>query len=357
MDSSPSVVKRSNSSDDSTEPPSKRTKAVPMSTGESVQDESGTAVTTDPDFWPSTEFVVVEAEQTRFKLLKSRLSKESAVFRDVFAGQERKHVEHVGSTDGLELYRVTGVSKDDFKALLLVMEKSLEYINERPDNTLACSLLRASHHLGFEEYRAWVIDILQEEYVSVCFEHRYSHAAEVLQAARTCDAPELVQRAYYELLREDGFASRDSKKGDVVLHKAVPTESLLSSKDIVEMTKVREWLADAWMDIIRSPPAPPCDTPMRSIGPSPCGRYGRVIYSSCTSPSNAAAWSQHVSSNNWSKQSYRRDPIRGLDILIGTAWNLAEGWRVCGNCEREIKRIWRMRQLELWGLLGEKVGL
>ncbi|KII86640.1 hypothetical protein PLICRDRAFT_699950 [Plicaturopsis crispa FD-325 SS-3] len=187
-------TKRSPSPDDLGEYRPKRAKKPPATRETEYVKEEDTAEN-DPDVWPATEFVVLQAKNVRFKFLKSRLAEESVSSR-------HSH------------YKISGVSSADLKDLLKALDGAIMFMptNDYPNNSLACMILRAAHQLEFHNYRAAMVRTLESRFNSSTFQQRPTHAAEVLHTARAYGVPQVVQRAAYELVRTKGFKSLDSLK-------------------------------------------------------------------------------------------------------------------------------------------------
>lgn len=88
-----------------------------------------------PDFWHPDGSVVVEIENTKFKLHRSMLQKHSVYFTSLF--QKRGMPSHGGRAylevevderspnAGIPVYRVSETTADDFAALLTVIEEPM----------------------------------------------------------------------------------------------------------------------------------------------------------------------------------------------------------------------------------------
>ncbi|KII86635.1 hypothetical protein PLICRDRAFT_262352 [Plicaturopsis crispa FD-325 SS-3] len=230
---------------------------------------------------------------------------------------------------------------------------------EAPGNTAACAILRASHALGFTEYRAWIIGVLEKRMCG--FENIHlnlPHAAEVLYAAKACKVPQIEKRAYYELLSHKGFRSLDDvDREGKLLRKAVPTDSLLRTKDIFLLVKTRELLSDAWLRIINTPPTQSCTMRKRVSDETKPGMTRISEFPCHSQKSTAAAWTRTVQENDWTSQRYRNDPLWGFRCLLDTNWKGVKGWSMCSACERKVKDGWRKSQHDLWDNLGEWLGL
>ena len=99
-------------------------------------DSSGTAARSHPDFWYIDGSVIIQVEQTKFKLHQTTLQKHSAYFAAAFrkkgsqkrGGRTYLEVEiDERSPNGhhLPVYRVTETTADDFATLLTVIEEPM----------------------------------------------------------------------------------------------------------------------------------------------------------------------------------------------------------------------------------------
>ena len=81
------------------------------------------AVQPHPDFWHPDGSVVVEIENTKFKLHRSMLQKHSVYFTSLF--EKRGMPAQGGPNAHVPVYRVSDTTADDFAALLTVIEEPM----------------------------------------------------------------------------------------------------------------------------------------------------------------------------------------------------------------------------------------
>ncbi|KAH9034419.1 hypothetical protein EDB84DRAFT_1676185 [Lactarius hengduanensis] len=113
-----------------------------------------------PDFWHPDGSVVVEAENTKFKLHQSMLQKNSAYFA-YFGGRAYLEVEADERSPNahIPVYRISETTADDFAALLTVIEEPMcgrrKYTDDALPMPILAGVLRAARALSFDAQRKW----------------------------------------------------------------------------------------------------------------------------------------------------------------------------------------------------------
>ncbi|PSR77822.1 hypothetical protein PHLCEN_2v7694 [Hermanssonia centrifuga] len=263
------------------------------------------------EYWLLDGSVVLQIQNTLFRLHRSRLVQQSAFFARLFRNQgtrrKSRTVDVHGSgsdeeedsedsepelLDNCPVYKVTGVSVQDFEAMLIALDNAISYIYETPPFFILARILRAARALQFQQLDTFATLALRKACPSslshltatpaaAAAAQRIPFANEVIVLARRCKMPELLKRAFYELARsaglgqdeedtgeeEDGEVDAGGGGGDGPLKSSVRAkERMISRRDLVLLIKTREQLALQWLLTAGSaPPAEEFPCPLAPI--------------------------------------------------------------------------------------------
>ncbi|KII91943.1 hypothetical protein PLICRDRAFT_526507 [Plicaturopsis crispa FD-325 SS-3] len=321
-------------------------------------------------FWPSEDFVVVEVEKERFKLLKTTLELQSSVFAAIFRGEQSDIIKSSGKIDGHALYCITHtVTARDFEMLLLVLSKSDFQWSSRPvPIRLLARILHPAHALQFLCLRDAIIRTLESIWskdidtvdTELCFAH------DIITVSKECGAPQLFKRAFYELLRSPKFLSFKydkenhiaafaslSERDSALKHLLAldiedsPTVARLDAQTLLQLTEARTELQSAWFDICSSYPPIACPSDARDSE----GR--KFPHAPCSSLSTkTTVWKTYMLAPDIFK-TYINDPILCLKFMPPNGWQKLHGWNICKECNDGINAHLRVKREELWALLDK----
>jgi hypothetical protein len=332
--------------------------------GRALKRHKSDAVHPHPDFWYPDGSVIIQVENTKFRLHQSILEKKSAYFAAAFAkdgGRAYLEVEiDAQSPNGhhlpvyrvrLPAYHVVETTADDFAMLLTVIEEPMCFSHAGQMPTLA-GVLRAARALSFEATRKRVerhfkgiwpaeLDDLTRDPMP--------HAPVALALARTCGLRSVQKRASYEILRMPTFWQAID-----TLPEAHVAMDELAGANLLTLPYVREQLALAWAEIAGRAPIAfvhPQGTQMQIMPKSGGGRKARSNpdghLSSCTS-ANAdrvhARWAERVHMTELYVQRMN-DPLMGLQDLMEIPW-MEKGF--CNECVAAATKMWDGLRRNLW---------
>ena len=134
-----------------------------------------------------------------------------------------------------------------------------EYIFKPPPFPELAAILRAAQALKFAipfEFAARILRQMWPPSLSELTLAPVPHANETIVLAKTCTMPELLKRAYYELLRTGGLGQdeEDSDSEDERMEAIPKRETRIARSDLVLLIKTREHLALEWFFAASSPP-------------------------------------------------------------------------------------------------------
>lgn len=202
-----------------------------------------------------------------------------------------------------------------------------------PFNTLA-SILRASKTLSFKEWSniasitlgtMWSSDL--KEIPSKLPANLFAHAVDAFLLSKEYNLSSVHKRAAYELLRSEILGQQDGVDEGIL--------KTLSKPDLLHLLYSQEKMRQEWREIAGSPPL--VDKAKCSAG--------------CRS-SDAAHIQNWMSVGLYDK--WIRDPIGGLDELIGWNW-ASKGY--CDQCIDTWKAGWRKKKNQVWEKLDQWLGL
>ncbi|KAI0363510.1 hypothetical protein BV20DRAFT_958139 [Pilatotrama ljubarskyi] len=351
------------------------------------------------NFWHLDGSVVLQVQNTLFRLHRSRLTQQSAYFVSLFQNRgdgSRDSPATVGverdMVDSCPVYVVKGVSVLDFERLLTALDAGIAYaINPPPFNVLA-SLVRAAHTLSFPTVLSFATHLLREMWPTDLDKleevpedddeeaagERVERAIETILLAQQCDLSELLKAAYFELLRTPDFG----QDLDVYLHgessespsasteeqrlkmateddEANAPPARLAASDLVRLLQAKQALDAEWLAITRAPPLPskyPC--PLAQISPEDRDAYQRTepARKQCARAqrSDETRWT-HRLLDNGVFDAGRWDVLEGLRKLAEWVDWKARGY--CVGCIGERREAWMEKREELWRKLDVLLGL
>ncbi|KAL6297919.1 hypothetical protein BKA93DRAFT_924370 [Sparassis latifolia] len=294
--------------------------------------------TRHPVFWHENPIVLL-VQDTLFKLHRSRLEHESTYFADLFKRSSNPPVER-DVMDGCPVYAVNSVSAADFSVLMEAMDGGIMYALNPPPFPALASLLRAAHALRFPKILDFAKHVLRTmwppDLVHVSFV-RIPHAAKTIALATTCGVPEVLKRAYYELLRSPGFRQTDDNHVDMC---AKPT---LGLAEYARLVAVREKLQGEWIRIASTPGDSICRMPLSSPSSAELERRHRVQCSQAHAK-DAELWAEMVVQAPVFMEGMF-DPLGALWNLVALNW-LSRGF--CGDCAMHRRKTWMEARRRIW---------
>ncbi|KAI0701086.1 hypothetical protein BC835DRAFT_1325040 [Cytidiella melzeri] len=345
--------KHSNSTTPSTAPPFARNIPVTLA---SVSSKSSLG-----------ESIVVQVEETLYQLPRNRLEKHSRYFAELIAKRAATRslvlapAEPGSQSDRWPVFQLTHVSSKDFQALLNVFDDIGTFIEDSPSYPDLLAIFCAARALRFgqlDAIAAYKLCTIWPPELPCVTPARVPYAAETVVIARTHNVPALLKRAFYELLRTEGFAQMDlnlpnrqekSADGSDVIGRAE-----LGRADLMRLVTAREKLGKAWAALVGSAPSDavlPCplqapDQQSRAIDP---------IRHRCAEAwkNNASIWNRKVMEPGFFER-WMLDPICGLDRLAAMDWSEAG---FCSNCVRARRGLWQREKEDIWTNLDTWLGL
>lgn len=212
---------------------------------------------------------------------------------------------------------------------------------------------------------------------------RVAYAAEAVVLGKACGLPELLKRAYYELLRTSGLGQEEEDSDDEDEENGRGARVQIARSDLVLLIKTREQLALQWLLAAGSPPLAqefPCpldvhvqiqadgDAVKVPVGPQPLPQPERasLVPASGSAPDPApesadahdiertrCARARAASVQQWEEKVRRSglyedcmyDPLCGLQRIIAIDW-AAEGY--CPGCVKARRDAWTRTREKIW---------
>lgn len=197
---------------------------------------------------------------------------------------------------------------------------------------------------------------------------RTPHAAETVVLARMYDLPAVLKRAFYELLRSEGFAQQsvvgpssntpaDSPSTEVTLDGSrLVGKAKLSHADLVRLITTREKLSLAWTLLVGTPPSSaslPCML-QHTTGPNALYSTNAARERCAAATRNSAAiWAEWVLDSGLF-ETWMYDPVCGLERLSVLDW---ESSGYCSSCVMSRRQLWSRKREEIWENLDVWLGL
>ncbi|TRM67516.1 hypothetical protein BD626DRAFT_564445 [Schizophyllum amplum] len=293
-------------------------------------------------FWVLDGNVVLEIQNTRFKLHRSRLATQSKWFEALFekrAGGEVTVEEGapdldsviVEDEDGTDVYYLdsTEVSLDDFVELLTAMEDTIDYCSKRQPLPIHVAVFTAATILRFDKFAEYAKKNITSPTIgfsdsldAVTHESRL-YVIDAVLLGRTW-LPKILKRAFYELARMSDI--RDIGTQEPALDPPEIAIGYLPPSDLQLVTYVQKELALAWADVLALQP------------------YDKCRVQDCTAARTRPIY--EAVHNSGIGKAFVLDPICGLQALIGMKWFGELGY--CQNCAKRRKKELAEMRKKIW---------
>ncbi len=257
------------------------------------------------------------------------------------------------------------------------------YVFHLPPFEKIASILRASRKLSFstlDEFASHTLRQMWPSDLSKLTLDQIPHATETIVLARTCKMPELLKRAFYELVRTGGLGQEVVDDGMDVDSVFIDDEEnelrTISQGDLVRLITLRERLHLAWYLAADSPPGLldyPCplltpENPAPPIGQdqqqpvTPAEDLPPMIsLEHCAAREKCQAAHKEFPSHWHSKvktsmlfEDCMYDPICGIERLSKVDW---ESLGFCEGCVKSWRTSWARQREKLWSNVGLWLGL
>lgn len=215
-----------------------------------------------------------------------------------------------------------------------------------PDFSQLAAILRAARALSFEaldEFASrtlremWPDDLRKLSMIPI------KNAAETIILARECEMPELLKRAFYELVR----TARLGQDEDADLEDPEVAKKQISRQNLARLIKTREELTARWIWAADKPPEIPC--PLSDGDPA----NEETVKCIQARANNLVHW-QDVVKKSLLFEECLYDPLHGLQRLVDVDW-AATGY--CQRCVKAWKVSWAAQREKLWQQLDVWLGL
>lgn len=190
---------------------------------------------------------------------------------------------------------------------------------------------------------------------------RIPYAAETVVISRKYNVPSLLKRAFYELLRSEGFAQmnvsdRDNENAETlsVDGRDLVGHARLGRADLLRLVVAREKLSKSWISLAGFASVEPGHS-LPTIDWSESEALDGSTEGRCAMAwkETAALWAEKVIESGF-LEDWILDPICGLEQLGELDW-LEAGF--CVKCVETRQNTWRRKREELWEELGAWLGL
>ncbi|KAJ7450374.1 hypothetical protein FB451DRAFT_1052283, partial [Mycena latifolia] len=291
--------------------------------------------------WALDGSVVMQIQDTKFKLHQSQLAKHSVWFCDLFEGNKVDGGQYVeqGADGSTPLYMLSlpALSAKDFTRLLDAFDNAITYVHQDPSFQKMAGILRAATILAFPDFRDWAVRLLEDKWSPLLADlltAPLGHATESVVLARACDVPSILKRALYELVRLPGYGQTE-REG-------------VSARDLRALVRAREELTSVWMLTM----SPYCPDLALCASTAPAG----AVPARCTTLDALQAGKAHhkLVRESGVADDYLYDPLCGLQVLIDADW-AAEGF--CAACVALRHEVWAGRREKVWDNLDIWFGL
>ncbi|RDB16374.1 hypothetical protein Hypma_002880 [Hypsizygus marmoreus] len=336
--------------------PSKRKSAIPPNV---ITKRQKHAFTQHERFWAADGNALLQINTTRFKVHRSRLATNSQWFDKLFErrsglraikgidesdeSDEDEYIRkiedvEIEDTDGHDLYLLdsTGVTVVDFEVLLSAMDDAIDFYHDRPKFQTVASIFRAASIFKFYQMTDFAKRYLNEMYsdslenmkTPSTLEHAL-HAAEAVVLGRHWNLSTILKRAFYELAMLSNLGI-DMADEDMPENEDDPIHRL-DSIDLVRLLHGQKKLMAVWIAA-------------SSFAPLKCG-----LEQACSSgKTKFHHWDTVV--NSRLLQTYRFDPIRGIQHLVEVDW-MKLGY--CSTCNTERIQIMTAQREALWEAMDD----
>ncbi|KAL7284891.1 hypothetical protein ACG7TL_002205 [Trametes sanguinea] len=329
------------------------------------------------NFWHLDGSVVIQVQNTLFRLHRSRLAQQSEFFAGLFRnsdGRDSPALVEEDTVDNCPVYVISGVSVLDFERLLTALDAGIAYaINPPPFNVVA-SLIRAAHALSFKAIVAFATHLLHQMWPSDLDklsgpEERDAEAAtQTILLAQDCELPELLRPAYYELLCTPGFgqdlsvylhAESSSVPDSAARLKAESDEDeknapppTLPASDFVRLANAKQTLQREWQALVRAPPLPSAFVCPLANAVTARTHDAALLCRRAWLAEEAQWYSWIVPTGVF--ELGMADVFAGMKRLIDIDWH---GKGFCVGCVSERRDAWATKRRALWEKLDVLLGL
>ncbi|OSC96915.1 hypothetical protein PYCCODRAFT_1212386 [Trametes coccinea BRFM310] len=329
------------------------------------------------NFWHLDGSVVIQVQNTLFRLHRSRLAQQSEFFAGLFRnsdGRDSPALVEEDTVDNCPVYVISGVSVLDFERLLTALDAGIAYaINPPPFNVVA-SLIRAAHALSFKAIVAFATHLLHQMWPSdldkLCRpeERAAAAATQTILLAQDCELPELLRPAYYELLCTPGFgqdlsvylhaessgvpdsAARLKAESDEDEKNAPPPT--LPASDFVRLANAKQTLQREWQALVRAPPLPSAFVCPLANAVTARTHDAALLCRRAWLAEEAQWYSWIVPTGVF--ELGMADVFAGMKRLIDIDWH---GKGFCVGCVSERRDAWATKRRALWEKLDVLLGL
>ncbi|KAI0649593.1 hypothetical protein C8Q79DRAFT_939463 [Trametes meyenii] len=356
------------------------------------------------NFWHLDGSVVVQVQNTLFRLHRSRLTQHSEYFATLFRKSDRSNDGPSDMVDSCPVYVVKGVSVLDFERLLTALDAGIAYAITPPDFHVLLSLVRAAHTFAFPSILAFAVHHLRAmwprdlEHLPGPSAQRAARATETIRLAQACGLPDLLKAAYYELLRAPDFAQdaaayvlAESSPPEPSSHahthtalleahlrmeteadEAAAPSARLAASDLVRLVAAKQALDREWLALARAPPLPsaipcPLDGPAHAV-PAPHGDVGVGVGANgqpnvdvdgerrrcqAARAADVREWTVRLLQNGVFDAGLE-DIMAGVQRLVDVDWR---GMGYCIGCVGERRDAWQEAREKIWARLDVLLGL
>lgn len=219
------------------------------------------------------------------------------------------------------------------------------YVFKPPEFSQLASILRAAQKLQFSSLEDFASRTLLKMWpgdLGKLTVARIKHASETIVLARDCNIPELLKRAFYELLRKARLGEDEDADAD----DPDTARTQIARQDLARLIKTREELVSRWIFTAGSPPDIVC--PLASVDP-PSDESARCLQARAN---NLVNWHEAVKKTLFEECLY--DPLIGLQRLAEIQW---EDLGYCRGCVKAWRDSWLAQKEKLWQQLDIWLGL
>lgn len=241
------------------------------------------------------------------------------------------------------------------------------FLAEEPSFSKLAAILRASTAFEFTSLRSWAVAAFEKMWPSDLKSvtpvlKPYAEAS--VKLARTCNVPQVLKPALYELIRVGGFGLHDGEEeaeeetnddgekseAEESTDTELGSSAVLSDADIRLLIFARERLVSAWIRAAAALPKKTCDQ----------SRQKDSLF---------RIWTEAVHDSGFFQQRLY-DPIVGLAVLSGAPMAvpadagdlgvLKMGWKAsnwCPDCFAMYVKMWRKQRAKIWENLDIWFGL
>ncbi|KAI0767856.1 hypothetical protein C8Q74DRAFT_984974 [Fomes fomentarius] len=337
------------------------------------------------NFWHLDGSVVVQVQNTLFRLHRSRLTSQSDYFSALFRADRASlstssdSAEEPDVVDSCPLYVAKGVSVLDFERLLTALDAGIAYASTPPPFPVLASLLRAAHTLKFTSILSFATHLLRtmwpQDLAQLTAEPRSeSHAVETILLAQQCDVPEVLKSAYFELLRTPNFgqdvevyvvhADPSPSQSQTQLEIASEDDEThappprLAASDLVRLVRAKEAMQAEWLALMRVAPLPsafPC--PLSHLASDNSVSLAKQKIAQDRQKARRAdgtQWPARLLEASVFEAGFA-DVFRGLEMLVRDVDWAGAGY--CAACVGERRDAWGEMRVKLWKRLDVLLGL